>query len=449
MKNLRTRILIADDDPVYREVGKEALEQAGYEVTAAADGEKAIAALSAQAFHAAAVDLTMPGADGIAVITAARARGPNVNTPIVVITGHDDTSAVQRAYEAGATSFLTKPLNWLLFTHHMQFILRSGQLENQLREATQAAAFLSDLKGQMLGALAREFQMPIKTIYGFAELIRREVYGPLTPPNYRELVVDMGNAAHKLNSSFLKLMDLGNALSEQLDMKTETIALHETIRDVLLSISEEAGRRHVRVEPFLDIPRHIALEGDRVLFIQAVRAIVANAIRLAPHNSQVGVRAWIGDDGGLKIAAADHGPPISASIIAEIKNFAGEGMNGVHAGTQTRDVGVKIAKVLAEAHQGSLDVQSDGKGTNIVYINLPAARIKPLVGRADPALPSEGEEQQRLADISAALAQDPRVRFARTEAGAPDAPATMLVMPPSGAPALPQFLADKIGARVP
>ena len=124
-------------------------------------------------------------------------------------------------------------------------------------------------------------------------------------------------------------------------------------------------------------------------------------------------------------------------------------MNAVHPGTQTRDVGVKIAKVLVEAHQGSLDVQSDGRGTNIVYINLPAARIKPLAGRADPALPSEGEEQ-RLADISAALAEDPRVRFARAGVDVPDAPATGHVKSLSGgASTLPQPLADKIRARVP
>jgi len=414
VKILKTRILIADDDPVYREVGKEALEQAGFEVTLAADGAQAIEALATQKFHAAALDLTMPEADGIAVIAAVRAGGPNVNTPIVVITGHDDTSAVERAYDAGATSFLTKPLNWLLFTHHMQFILRAGQLEAQLREATQAAAFLSDLKSQMLGALAREFQMPIKTIYGFAELIRREVYGPLMPATYREMAMDMGNAAHKLNSSFLKLMDLGNALSEQLKMKTEAIALRDTVEDVLLSIGDEAERRSVRVDPVIDIPKHVSLEADRVLFIQAVRAIFANAVRLAPHNSKVGIRAWIGDDGGLRIAAADHGPPISASLIAEMKNTDRSRASAAHFDMQTRDVGVKIAKVLAEAHQGSINVHSDGRGANVVRIALPASRLKSRPEKAPPAAVREHEQARRLSEIGAALAQDPRVRFART-----------------------------------
>lgn len=418
MNTLKTKILIADDNPVYREVGRDALEHAGFAVTAVCDGAQAIAALAAEKFHAAAVDLTMPEADGIAVISTARADGPNVNTPIVVITGHDEASAVERAYNAGATSFLTKPINWLLFTHHMNFILRNGQLETQLREATQAAAFLSDLKGQMLCALAREFQAPIKTIYGFAELVRREVYGPLAPASYRELVLDMGTAAHKLNSSFLKLMDLGNALNEQLDIKNEVIAVRETLRDLLISISDEAERRRVHVVSTVDIPSTLALRADRVLFIQAVRAVLANAVRLAPRNSQVFVHAWVDENDGLKIAASDTGPAIAASLLAEITNRSRNEPNVPMIDTQTREVGMKIAKVLTEAHQGSIDAHSDGENSNIVRINLPASRLSFFEPEPRTPQPAAKAQDKRLAEISAALAQDPRVRFAKADAPA-------------------------------
>ncbi len=90
MNNPKTRILVADDDPVYREVAKEALESAGHSVTIASDGSEAIQALATIEFHAAVVDLTMPKADGIAVIQSALAYGTNSKTPIIVVTGHDD-----------------------------------------------------------------------------------------------------------------------------------------------------------------------------------------------------------------------------------------------------------------------------------------------------------------------------------------------------------------------
>lgn len=437
VKTIKTKILIADDDPFYREAGRDALEIAGYHVTLAADGAEAIAALKRDVFHAATVDLTMPLADGVAVIESARAGGPNANTPIVVITGHDDTSAIERAYNAGATSFLTKPLNWLLFTHHMNFVVRSGRIETELRETTTAAAFLSDLKSQMMGALAREFQTPVKTIFGFAELIRREVYGPFQPPAYRDMAIDMGNAAQRLNASFLKLMELGNALTEQLDLKTERFALKDTINSVLTTLADQAERRHVRLELRFDISDTLAIEADRVLFVQAVRSIVANAIKIAPRNTRVEVHAWLGEEGDFRLSAYDQGPAISASILAEIKRPAQQ-RPAATSETETRDVGIKIAKVLTEAHQGRLDVQTDGVSSNLVRIEFPRARLTET-SAADAKAAAAAAVDPRIAEISAALAEDPRVRLASAARSAtPGGP----LLPQLKSPALMDIMGD-------
>ena len=89
--------MVADDDPVYRDVAKDALEAAGHGVITANDGGEAIKALHATKFDAAIIDLTMPVADGLTVIEIARREGNNIHTPIIVITGHDDSSAVENA----------------------------------------------------------------------------------------------------------------------------------------------------------------------------------------------------------------------------------------------------------------------------------------------------------------------------------------------------------------
>jgi CheY-like chemotaxis protein len=164
----KRHILVADDDATYREIATDSLERAGYKVTTAADGGAAIGLLARHVFDAAIVDLDMPVAGGFTVIETLRKDPQNAAIPVIVIKGHDDADAVNRAYRAGATSFLTKPLNWLLFTPHVEFVLRSGDTESELREATATLAFLSDLKSQMMSALAQEFQGPIKPSLVFA-----------------------------------------------------------------------------------------------------------------------------------------------------------------------------------------------------------------------------------------------------------------------------------------
>ena len=173
----------------------------------------------------------MPVADGITVIETMRNGAINSTTPVIVITGQDDAQAVERAYLAGATSFLTKPLNWMLFTPHVEFVLRSGQIEDELREASATAAFLSDLKSQVMQALAQEFQSPIKTIFGFSELIQKEVYGPLTPSAYKEMVSDISKSARSLNAALLKVMNFGRTLTQNLDVKSESIVAREAVFD--------------------------------------------------------------------------------------------------------------------------------------------------------------------------------------------------------------------------
>ena len=87
-------------------------------------------------------------------------------------------------------------------------------------------------------------------------------------------------------------------------------------------------------------------------------------------------------------------------------------------GKMTREVGMKIAKVLTEAHQGSIDAHSDGENSNIVRINLPASRLSFFEPEPRTPQPAAKAQDKRLAEISAALAQDPRVRFAKADAPA-------------------------------
>lgn len=415
MKKEKKLILVADDDPVYRDVAKEALEIAGHDVVTANDGGEAIKALQSTKFEAAIVDLTMPVADGLTVIENSRRDGSNVHTPIIVITGHDDSSAVAAAYKAGATSFLTKPLNWVLFTPHVEFVLRSGQIETELREAMAAAAFLSDLKSQMMSALARQFQSPIKTIFGFSELIRQEAYGPLEPAAYRDMAHDMGEAARGLNAAFLRLMDFGQKLTDNLAIKEETVPLRELVTDSIKALQPRADRRSVIMRASLQVPASAVAQGDRALLSQAVRNLIDNAIRLSPRGAEVEINACISDDGSFRVWTTDHGPPVPDDLLAEVNGRPAD-RPFLSAQSESRDVGMKIAKILAEAHQGRLDVRSDPDGGNLIKIELPKQRIT-LDNTAAKVLQVPVASLDRLAVIGEALANDPRVRLGRQDRG--------------------------------
>jgi len=134
------RILFVDDDPILREFAAVNLATEHASVETAADGALALAAIEAQAPDLVLLDLEMPTVDGFAVLKALRASPIHQGLPVIVVTGREDVDAVDRAFAAGATSFVVKPLNWRLLSHQLRYVHRMATNERLLSESREATA---------------------------------------------------------------------------------------------------------------------------------------------------------------------------------------------------------------------------------------------------------------------------------------------------------------------
>ena len=103
----RASVLIADDDPAIRLVLRHRLEAAGYRVEEAADSQSALAALLANRHEVALLDIMMPGAGGLEVLSEARTQG--ARALIIVITAASTMNNAVEAMKRGAHDYLTKP----------------------------------------------------------------------------------------------------------------------------------------------------------------------------------------------------------------------------------------------------------------------------------------------------------------------------------------------------
>lgn len=128
-------VLVVDDDPIQREFSCVYLASA--HVTTAASALEGLAMLAARPFHIALIDVDMPGMNGIAMVEQIRATPRHRSMPIMMITGREDIASIDRAYAAGATSFMTKPVNWRLLAHQVKFLIRAHRA---LQEPADAAA---------------------------------------------------------------------------------------------------------------------------------------------------------------------------------------------------------------------------------------------------------------------------------------------------------------------
>jgi diguanylate cyclase (GGDEF)-like protein len=128
------KVLIVDDDATALALMRAALKKSGFDVTAASSGQAALDLFDATPFDMVMLDVDMPAMSGYQVCTALRQRADAL-LPIVMVTGLDDVSSVEAAYQSGATDFIAKPFNWALIGHRVKYLMRARDASLALRAA--------------------------------------------------------------------------------------------------------------------------------------------------------------------------------------------------------------------------------------------------------------------------------------------------------------------------
>ena len=126
-------LLVVDDDPAARLIHRQALQSAGFVAVEAKDGGTALTAFVEAKPDMVLLDVVMPGMDGFEVCRAIRAMPEGGNVPILMATGLDDVDSIDKAYRAGATDFIGKPVNWMVLVQRVRYILRAADALTKLR----------------------------------------------------------------------------------------------------------------------------------------------------------------------------------------------------------------------------------------------------------------------------------------------------------------------------
>lgn len=142
-------LLVVDDDIVIRTMLMKALQKQGFDTIEAANGVAGIELFKQYNPDLVLLDVLMPIMNGFEACQEMRDIDPDRTVPIIMLTGLDDVASVDKSYDAGATDFISKPINWNLFTQRVRYVLKSREMDFELRKNRQRVSHA--LKDAMLG----------------------------------------------------------------------------------------------------------------------------------------------------------------------------------------------------------------------------------------------------------------------------------------------------------
>jgi PAS domain S-box-containing protein len=130
-------IWVIDDDETALMLAEDILSNAGFQVETFSDAAAALATAAGQLPDLVIVDVIMPGMDGFEFCGRFRELPRADMVPVLVTTSLDDTESINRAYEAGATNFTSKPVNWTIEVKRLHYLLKSANLAVELKKKEQ------------------------------------------------------------------------------------------------------------------------------------------------------------------------------------------------------------------------------------------------------------------------------------------------------------------------
>jgi signal transduction histidine kinase len=355
------RILVADDEPVMRELLQELLESKGYQVRAVPGGREAIDEACRGDYLLVLTDLSMPGVSGLDVVAAVRARRPEL--PVAIATGFASLETAVQAIRLGAFDYILKPLRW---EDLEATILRVKGLALAPAGPRAPAPDPVTSLGVVAGQLAHEIRNPLSAILTSAQLLGERLDEADARRDYVRIIVQEAGRLEAL------LQDL-REFSRPASPPRAPEALNELVARVVLALQDEARRAGVRVRRRLDakIPAAI-LDGAAVE--RALRQLARNGLQAMPGGGELTLSTRF-REGLLSVEVTDSGVGIRPEDQARIFE--------PFFSTKPRAAGLGLTYSLriAREHAGEIRVDSrPGHGSSFTFV-LPWQRPPEPNGR--------------------------------------------------------------------
>jgi len=407
-------ILIVDDNPTNIKVMYEVLEEAGFRVLIAKNGESALAKLQAVTPDLILLDVMMPGIDGFETCRRLKANLATQDIPVIFMTALSEVDEKVKAFALGAVDYITKPFQQAEVLARVNLHLKLRHLTQKLKElVTETVSDLNESQlhllqsekmsalGQLVAGVAHEINNPVCFING--NLIHAEKYvqdliahlrlyqqeaSQIDIENHAEaidleyLLEDLPSLTNSMKQGTKRIQDISVSLRNfsRTDSTTKVkFDIHEGIDSTLLILKHrlKANSNQPEIKVIKEYGNLPLIECFPGQLNQVFMNLLANAIDAIEESnqhqsheyknnySQITIRTFSLND-VVKIQIQDSGMGIPEDVKPKIfEQLFTTKLIGKGTG-----LGLAISQqIIVEKHQGKIEVYSElGKGTEFIII---------------------------------------------------------------------------------
>lgn len=356
--------MIVDDESDIREVMALTLEDAGYQVETASDGEAGLRRCAEAAPQILVTDIRMPKMDGIQLLETVKHRFPDIE--VIVMTAFGEMDMAIRALQFDASDFITKPVNSDALTLALKRAQERYVARKKLKDYTalleqevdDQARLLHQDKMLSLGRLAasvvHEINNPLSGILNYIRLMHRIMTrGDLDASQrekfrgYLELVETETARCSQIVSGLL-------AFSRKSEPSFSTVRIDDLIARCVALSRHKLELQHITLE--IRLPEALPpVRGDMNQLQQCIINLVFNAIDAMPDGGTLTISATGSrKENVARITVSDTGSGIASSELAKIfQPFYTTKKDGHGVG-----LGLSTVSGIMEHHHGAVSVES-------------------------------------------------------------------------------------------
>ena len=357
-------ILVVDDTPANLQVLVGMLKERGHRVRPVLEGRLALRAAKAEVPDLVLLDINMPDMNGFEVCEQLKADPKLADTPVIFISGNNETADKVRAFSVGGVDYVTKPFHMAEVEARVATHLELRRKRRELQESYEALRRLESLRDSLVHMVVHDLRSPLAAISACLEVIKWDA----EEQHRRELASDVETALHATRTIIRlvnSVLDVSKMEGTEMRLQFAPSDIAAVARESVDELESLVGTR-LLVRDWPDEP--VMALVDRDVVARVMQNLLGNALKFTPSAGSITVAVEANDD-MVRVAVSDTGPGIPREYRERVFEKFGQVEAASHGQKFSTGLGLTFCRLAVEAHGGRIGVDSEvGHGSTFWFV---------------------------------------------------------------------------------